>query len=95
MNKIIQGAKEALAFARGEGMAARIYASVGGPYVKDDGYRTLTQVAMPDHFIVWNWDLGRWDSVKERVQMLEVTCNWCGGSEPCLPRPDCGHPKAP
>lgn len=70
MNKIIEGAREALAFAKGEGMAGSIHAAVGGPYVKEDGYRNLTQVAMPDHFIVWNWDLGRWDRVKERVQII-------------------------
>jgi len=67
MNKIIDGAKEAVAFARGEGMAGRIHAAVGGPYIKADGYRNLTQVAMPDYFIVWNWDCGQWDKVKERV----------------------------
>jgi len=70
VNKIIEGAKEALAFARGEGMAGSIHAAMGGPYIKADGHRTLIQVAMPDHFIVWNWDTGRWDAVKERVQVI-------------------------
>lgn len=68
-NKMLDGVKEALAFAKGEGMVARIHATVGGPYIKDE-YRTLTQVAMPDHFIVWNWDLGRWDKVLERVAAI-------------------------
>ncbi len=70
MNKILEGAKEALAFARGEGMVAKIHAAVGGPYIKEVAHMNLIQVAMPDHFIVWNWDLGRWDKVRERVTVL-------------------------
>jgi hypothetical protein len=70
MNKILEGAKEALAFARGDGMVAKIHAAVGGPYIKDNEQMNLIQVAMPDHYIVWNWDLARWDKVRDRVTVL-------------------------
>lgn len=69
MNKIIEGAKQALAFAQGTGQAAAITTSVGGPYVKDR-QRTLIQQKVNDGYIVWNWDLARWDRVKEKMRVL-------------------------
>jgi hypothetical protein len=69
MSKIIDGAKEALAFVRWEGPAARITTSIGGPYLQRD--RPLIQHHVGDHYIVWNWATGCWDSVLERVQIIE------------------------
>lgn len=69
MNKILEGAKEALAFARGEGPAARITAADGGPYIQGES-RPLIQHKHPaGGYIVWNWDHARWDKVQERVQI--------------------------
>jgi len=69
MSKILEGAREALEFARGDGQAARITTHVGGPYVQD-GQRKLIQHKVPEGYIVWNWDLVRWDRVKEPVIVL-------------------------
>lgn len=72
MNKILDGAKQALAFARGEGIAARITAHPGGPYIKGAGCG-LIQQRKGDRYIVWNWDCGRWDEVREPVIIGEAT----------------------
>lgn len=68
MNKILEGAKQALAFVRGEGIAARITATVGGPYHKGPG-KGIIQHHVNDYWIVWNWDTGQWDKAKERVTL--------------------------
>lgn len=68
-NKIIEGARQALAFAMGEEPAARITTSAGGPYVQD-GQRTLIQHKVGDHYIVWNWNTGRWDMTMTPVRVL-------------------------
>lgn len=69
MNKIIEGAKQALSFVRGEGSAARIHATVGGPYIKDRPNCGLIQHKVHDGYIVWNWDTASWDRVVEPVQV--------------------------
>lgn len=69
MNKILEGAKEALAFVRGEGAAARITTSVGGPYIQGPG-RGLIQHKAGDHYIVWNWDTASWDKTTAPVRVL-------------------------
>lgn len=66
MNKILEGAKQALAFVRGEMPAARITATLGGPYYKDPAVG-MFQHHVGNHWIVWNWDTAQWDKVKERV----------------------------
>jgi hypothetical protein len=71
MNKIIDGAKEALAFVRGEQPAARITAAIGGPYWKDE-HCPVIQHHVHDHWIVWNWDTGRWDKVRDRVEKFPI-----------------------
>lgn len=79
MNKILEGAREALAFAQGTGQTAAITASVGGPYVQG-GQRTLTQVEWPHGgYIVWNWDLARWDRVAEPVRVISLPNGHCEG----------------
>jgi hypothetical protein len=70
MNKILEVAKQALAFVRGEEPAARIHATVGGPYHKGPG-SGIIQHHVGDHWIIWNWDRGTWDKVQERVTLLE------------------------
>ena len=69
MSKILDGMKDALAFARGEGQAAKIHAAMGGPYLKGPG-RGIIQHKVAGGYIVWNWDACRWDSVRERVQVV-------------------------
>lgn len=70
MNKILEGAKQALAFIRGEGSAARITASDGGPYFQGPG-KGLIQHRAGDSYIVWNWDTASWDKVKEPVRVMK------------------------
>jgi hypothetical protein len=69
VSKILEGAKQALAFVRGEEPAARIHATVGGPYHKGPG-KGIIQHRTNDHWIVWNWDTASWDKVGQRVTML-------------------------
>jgi hypothetical protein len=66
MNKILEGAKQALAFVRGEGQAARITTFEGGPYYKGPG-KGLLQHRVSNGYIIWNWDAADWDRVKHRV----------------------------
>ena len=69
MNKILKGAKQALAFVRGEAPAAHITTPVGGPYYQGPG-RGLIQHHTGDHYIVWNWDTASWDKVREPVRVI-------------------------
>lgn len=68
-NKILAGAREALAVARGEKPAARICTPLGGPYAKDER-RPLIQQKTNGHYIVWNWETTSWDRVIEPVQVI-------------------------
>ena len=70
MNKILEGAKEALAVARGEIPAAGLTTFVGGPYVKD-GQRPLLQHKTSGYWIIWNWETCRWDKCATQVRVLE------------------------
>lgn len=72
MNKILEGAKEALAFVNGEVPAARIHAAVGGPYYKDS-VCPIVQYEVGGHWIVWNWDTKRWDKSMTRVELIAVS----------------------
>lgn len=70
MNKILEGAKQALAFVRGEAPAARITTFEGGPYYKGPGKGFIQHhVPTMGYWIIWNWDTGQWDKVKERVAL--------------------------
>lgn len=70
MSKILEGAKQALAFVRGEAPVARITTFEGGPYYKGPG-KGLLQHNVPSsgYWIIWNWDTRQWDKVKERVSL--------------------------
>lgn len=69
MNKILEGAKQALAFVRGEAQATNITTFEGGPYYKGPG-KGLLQHLVHDGYIVWNWDLAQWDQVKAPVTLI-------------------------
>jgi hypothetical protein len=70
MNKILEGAKEALEVARGNMPAAKVTSFVGGPYDKGDIHRTLIQHRVADHWIAWNWDTGSWDKAMQPFEVL-------------------------
>lgn len=72
MNKILDGAKEALAVARGEIPAAGTTSFVGGPYDKGNKQRPLIQHRSCDHWIVWNWDNVCWDKSSTPVKILPL-----------------------
>jgi len=70
MNKIVDGLEEALAVAKGEKPAARIYTPLGGPYAKDERRSLIQHQTGPHRYIVWNWNTENWDVVTEPVRVI-------------------------
>jgi hypothetical protein len=71
VNKILDGPDESLAFARGE-TAGGLTTFVGGPYFKDEE-RPLIQHKVSNHWIIWNWETGRWDKCATQVRVIKQT----------------------
>ncbi len=40
------------------------------PYIKDKNRRLIQQRVDDDEWIVWNWDIGRWDTFKEPIDAV-------------------------